>query len=274
MDTDIDVVIRAPQRPSSAFTTVHRRFAEAEDRFSRFRPGSALSHLNRGERVLDSDLAALCRLAIEAHQLTGGLFNPMILPSLVAAGYDTTFSEAAGGSPRPSPAHDPRHCLRIDGDSVELANGALDLGGIAKGWTVDQVVEALSQDFEDLLVNAGGDMRACGSEDDQPGWAVAIERPGAPGPAWEGRLHGALATSTTLRRRWQTADGAEAHHLIDPTTGLPATSPFAQVSAWAHQTWLAEVWAKAVLVGGLRGLGLAARAAMAALTLPAAEEPG
>ena len=63
-------------------------------------------------------------------------------------------------------------------------------------------------------------------------------------------MRGAVATSTTLKRRWRTDSGREAHHLIDPRSGLPAESPFAQVTAWGAETWRSEVWAKAVLIGG------------------------
>jgi thiamine biosynthesis lipoprotein len=59
-----------------------------------------------------------------------------------------------------------------------------------------------------------------------------------------------MATSSRLRRRWATTSGGEAHHLIDPRSGLPADTPYVQVTTWASETWRAEVWAKAVLIGG------------------------
>ena len=60
---------------------------------------------------------------------------------------------------------------------------------------------------------------------------------------------GAVATSTTLRRRWK-VDGRERHHLIDPWTGEPSESDLTLVSVVAGEAWMAEVLAKAELLRG------------------------
>lgn len=268
MDTDIDVIIEAEARPVAAFLSVRMLFEMQERRFSRFRPGSLLSRLNRGESIRDRHLERVCRLAIEGHARTGGLFNPMVLTALEGAGYDVTFSGVRGGSPRTMTIPDPADCLVIGGDEVSLRQGALDLGGIVKGWTADLGVELLRGEYEDVFINAGGDIRVAGAEPGADGWLVAVDSPlaGVPDP-WEGALRGAVATSTTLKRRWRTADGGFAHHLIDPGTGMPARSPFAQVTAWAAEAWLAEVWSKAVLIGGESAAEAAVRAGHAIVAI-------
>ncbi|MEP7216970.1 MAG: FAD:protein FMN transferase, partial [Anaerolineaceae bacterium] len=234
MDTDIDVIIESEDsvRPFGAFSGVRLLFETQEQRFSRFRPTSLVSRLNGGERVDDPWLAAACRMALEAHAFTGGLFNPLILESLERAGYATTFEEVSGGDPQPVPAPSPTEALIVVGSVVSLHHGRLDLGGIIKGWTVDLAVDMLARAEPNVLVNAGGDLRCAGDEEGNDGWLVTIATPGAKGDAWEGAIHGALTTSTSLKRRWTTASGGEAHHLIDPRTGLPGSSPFVQVSAW------------------------------------------
>ena len=252
METDVDVVVNSGAPAAGLFLATRVLFAEQERRFSRFVPTSLLSALNRGEEVHDGAFAAAVRLALEAHEVTGGLFNPMVLAALEDAGYDRTFADVATGVPRRQAVPDPRDALVLHGDRVALRRGRLDLGGIVKGWTVDLAVERLADGCDGVLVNAGGDLRAAGSEDAVEGWLVAVAAPGSDAQAWEGVLTGALATSTTLKRRWGTASGP-AHHIIDPRTGLPATSPYVQVTAWAAETWLAETWAKAVLVGGEGG---------------------
>lgn len=248
MGTEVDVVIEAASPPIDAFLSVRLLFERQEARFSRFRQGSLLTQLNRGQAVDDAAFATGCRLALEAHGFTGGAFNPMVLPALRDAGYDRTFELLAGGHPREQQVPDPAECIAIDGNCVHLRSGALDLGGLVKGWTVDLAIDLLRDCYDGVLVNAGGDMRTSGSEDGGSGWSVEVERPMG-GVAWEGRLSGALATSTTLRRRWIT-DGGSAHHLIDPGTGLPAGGPIAQVSVWGRETWRAESWAKAILIDG------------------------
>ncbi len=250
MDTQIDVFIESEgPPPAGAFVSARLLFEEQEQRFSRFRETSLLSRLNNGEVIESPWLARAIEMSFDAFELTGGLFNPMVLSALRRAGYDRTFSEVAGGAPAAVRVLDPKRTLRISGDRVELLAGQVDLGGIVKGWTSDLAAEALSRESANVFVNAGGDIRCAGSDGSGPGWAAEVEGPNG-GIAWSGRLTGAMATSTTLKRRWTTDDGGTAHHLIDPRTGRPAESAFAQVTAWSGACWLAEVWAKAVLIGG------------------------
>ena len=89
---------------------------------------------------------------------------------------------------------------------------------------------------------------------------MAVDGRGEDDVPWQGAMRGALATSTTRRRAWRTDAGGTAHHLIDPRTGVPADSAFDQVSVWAGETWLAEAWAKAVLIGGEAALEACAAA--------------
>ena len=49
--------------------------------------------------------------------------------------------------------------------------------------------------------------------------------------------HGALATSSIVRRSW----GPNLHHLIDPRTGRPAATDVVQASVWADTCVDAEV---------------------------------
>ena len=267
MNTDIDIEIAAPTRPHAAFISIRLLFEEQEQRFSRFRDSSLLSQLNRGEAVTNEMFAVACGMAIEACDFTAGLFNPMVLSALVEAGYDRTFEEVRGGAPRAQPVPHPRDCLVIRENTVTLANGQLDLGGIVKGWTADLAVEAFAAEYDGVLVNAGGDVRSAGSDSEGNPWQLAIERPGGGQPLWAGPVLGGCATSTTLRRQWNTASGTSAHHLIDPRTGLPSVSPLVQVTAWAPQAWRSEVWAKAVLIGGDEAASAAVMACVRSLSV-------
>ena len=144
MDTDIDVFIESEETPSpAAFVGVRLLFEQQEERLSRFRPTSLLSRLNGGETIDDPWLARAIMMAIDAHELTDGYFNPMVLPALRQAGYDRTFAEIEGGVIAGSRVPDPKKVLRVSGTTVELLAGQLDLGGIVKGWTTDLAAESL-----------------------------------------------------------------------------------------------------------------------------------
>ena len=272
MNTDVEVLAErsSPMPPLDVFIGAKLLFEEQEQRFSRFRSGSLLSRVNAGQQIKDESLAHVCRMAIEAWEFTGGRFNPMVLDALTAAGYDRSF-EMVGeqGEPRTQTVPSPADALRFDGDQVSLTYGQLDLGGIVKGWTVDLLVERYSPGLDGLFVNAGGDLRCAGSEGDVDGWRASIDGGAAGATPWEGAMRGAVATSTSAKRRWRTAAGSLAHHLIDPATGRPSTSEIVQASVWADECWRAEAWAKAVVIGGRDALALCRGAGMAALAITA-----
>jgi FAD:protein FMN transferase len=135
---------------------------------------------------------------------------------------------------------------------VRLPPGTgFDPGGIGKGLAADMICSELMADgAEGACVNLGGDLRVAGVAPDSGSWTVAVEHPWAPEPvAMLGLAGGAIATSTTLRRRWHTA-GEVRHHLIDPQTGQTSDSDVNLAAVVAAEAWVAEVIAKAVLLAG------------------------
>ena len=101
-----------------------------------------------------------------------------------------------------------------------------------------------------MCVNLGGDVRVDGEAPSGAAWTIDVDHPGYEHAlARIGLARGAVATSTTLRRRWAVA-GEDRHHLIDPATAQPATSDLAFVTVVSGHAWMAEVLAKAVLLHG------------------------
>src|SRR5581483_11769885 len=105
-----------------------------------------------------------------------------------------------------------------------------------------------------VCVNLGGDLRVEGRAPDGA-WTVAVEHPRAPEPlAHLALANGAVASSTTLKRRWPRrgagGDGYEAHHLIDPSTGEPSDTDIEFATVIAGEAWRAEALAKGVLLRG------------------------
>jgi len=248
---------------------------DLEQRWSRFRPDSTLCSLNAGagtDVVVDRETADLVGLALEAWAATGGRFDPTVLDALEAIGYRRSFEQApvvpgvAAAAPAPGMGG-----VRIDpvAASVRLPVGVrLDLGGIGKGRAADLVVAHLvERAVAGVCVDLGGDVRLAGVPPHGAGaWAVAVDDPLDPGEdlAVVHLLDGAVTTSSRLRRRWPTAAGEEAHHLVDPGTGRPAASGLVSVTVVSAGAAWGEVHAKAALVAGpdagaglLDGAGLA-----------------
>ena len=254
------VVIGGPDRLAGDAVA---RIDDLEHRWSRFLPTSEVSRLNEragSPLIVSADTRLLVERAVEGWRMTGGGFDPLLLPAIVAAGYRSDFAAlTSSGAPiEPGPVA-PRPlvaCTDIElGDEwVRLPEGTgFDPGGIGKGLAADLVVgELLAAGAEGACVNLGGDLRVAGPGPSGP-WTVALEHAWCEQPfVLLGLGAGAVATSTTLRRRWTTTDGTEQHHLIDPVTGRPSTSDLTHASVVAGQAWTAEVLAKAVLLRGSR----------------------
>ncbi len=242
-------------------------FFRVEERLSRFRPESELSRLNREGRLENPSPELLAALAVaeEGFKLTAGLFDPRVGRLLRGFGYDRDFSllasaedewppplpQGAGLGEAVSAGASGRGWWRVEGDLVVLDPGVeIDLGGVAKGLTVDWAAEVL-RDEGAFFVEAGGDMVL--GEPLEECWRVGVEDPLDPSRDLLvlGLGGGAVASSSVTKRRWVLA-GAFYHHLVDPRTGQPATSALA-ATALAPTCARAEVLAKAALLLGPSG---------------------
>jgi thiamine biosynthesis lipoprotein len=232
------------------------RIDALEHRWSRFRPDSEVSELNRkaGDAVrVSADTLALVRRALDAWKLTGGLFDPTVLGDVLRAGYDRSFDArvpfaCAGSSDLALGAAD----VELDGDTVRLPAGTgFDPGGLGKGLAADLLVhEVHDRGAAGACVNLGGDVRVAGTGPKGDDWTIALNHPARPTPlARVGIRDGGVATSTTLRRRWH-VEGQVRHHIIDPTTGRPSSSDITFASVVAGSAWAAEALATAIVLRG------------------------
>jgi thiamine biosynthesis lipoprotein len=228
---------------AAARRAVERLFAEREQRFSRFLPDSELSRLNRSTRPLvavSAEFASTLAVALDAAAQTDGLVDPTLGRAVAGAGYDRDFAEV-GDDERPA-APGPRgrwREIRVQGSLVERpVDVELDLAGVVKALAVDAAADLLDGPG---WVSAGGDIATRGAVD------VAL-----PGGGAARLVSGGMATSGTVRRRWR-RDGILQHHLVDPGTGRPSTSPWEQVTVAGGSCLGADVAAKAAFLLGDRG---------------------
>jgi thiamine biosynthesis lipoprotein len=236
-----DVVLAGATDPE--FTAVERLFARRERTFSRFLDNSELNRVNdhSGRTTLvTAEFAAMVELSLTAADQTQGLVDPTLGLALEAAGYDRDFATLADDPlPTAPPAPSRLGDLRLRGRLLELpANVKLDLNGVVKAQTVDDALAILHGEG---YVSAGGDLASRGS------LSVAL-----PGGEAVHLVAGGLATSGSDRRRWRRG-GALQHHLIDPRSGRPAASPWAQVTVCGRTCVGADIAAKAAFLLGRDG---------------------
>ena len=101
----------------------------------------------------------------------------------------------------------------------------LDVGGIAKGYAVEQVSQyIIEQGFTDGLISVGGNVRSFGYKgEDKQLWSIGIQSP----ERGSADLYTVEITDKSLVTsgdyiRYYTVDGKRYHHIIDPETLMPA----------------------------------------------------
>jgi thiamine biosynthesis lipoprotein len=192
----------AAQAAQAAFDLVDR----LERDLSRFVPNSditRINHLTPGDRTRVSASTLEC-LAIARHMfdLTSGTFDISI-----GTGLSTLILDVDEGAVQ-----------------VERAGVALDLGGIGKGYAVDQMADVLEEwGLERSLLHGGfSSMLALDGPDPDNGWALTFSDPHDPARVLE-RL--------SLRHTALGASGIrKTDHVVDPRSGVPIRE---RLASWA-----------------------------------------
>lgn len=123
--------------------------------------------------------------------------------------------------------------------------GGYDLGGVAKGWAVDQVADRLmAEGVTDFLFEFGGEIVARRHSPSGDGWEIGIEKPEP--------LTGEIAFTIRLRDECIATSGnyQQASHLKDGRTGTTLGGPLRSVSVVMPTCAEADAWATALFVLG------------------------
>ncbi len=221
----------------------------------------------------------IANLVLESRQLetaSGGRFNPAIGKLVALWGFHT--SDYPISQPVPDAAavaallqtHPSSLDIQVQpaGDGLWQASSSnravqLDFGGIAKGYAVDQAIELLrTKGIRHAIVNAGGDLRAIGSNAGRS-WRVAIENPlGGVVGILEIDTDEAVFTSGNYQRFGEDESGYRYAHILDPRTGRPVVDVLSATVVMANGT-RADAAATALVVAGrkewrevARGMGI------------------
>jgi len=237
-------------------------FREVEDALSIYREESRISELNRlaGKKAVGVDARTfkVLRKAIEFNRLTGGAFDITVAPVLELWGFGRNKERGVPGESKLKKA-----LMLVGSDKILLDEKAhtvrfgfpgmkIDLGGIAKGYAIDEAVKALKNaGVKAALVNAGGDIYALGKKG-KDGWVTGIAH-----PRRRGRIlaklklaNKAIVTSGDYEKYFILA-GQRYSHIINPKTGYPVKQNFpVSVTVLAEDCITADALATAVFVLG------------------------
>lgn len=126
----------------------------------------------------------------------------------------------------------------------------LDVGGIAKGYAVEQIAKQMKKSgMNGYILNVGGNVRIVGNRPDKEKWKVGIENPNPndtenPYIEYLSLSEMSLVTSGSYQR-FYTVNGKNYHHIIDPNTLYPAEY-FTSVSVLCKDSGLADALSTAL----------------------------
>ncbi len=274
-----DIVLEKTKEDSArkAFREIRTIFEKNEKIFSRFRPDSELSKINQnlGKEIrVSPEMLEVLELCLKFNKISEGYFDPRVIENLERIGYDKDFK-----------SHDfnDRSGKEIFLEKIEggleddliidarmravTIKKRIDTTGIAKGYTVDEAANYLSEKgFQNFIVDAGGDMLAQGVNDEGEDWRIGIE--GLEDDRLMLKLKNeGIATSGISRKRW-TIGGRKFHHLVNPKDPENFSYEIKTVTVIAEKTVEADGRAKVlVLMGKEKGLEFADRHDLKALFL-------
>lgn len=241
MDTVMEVAAYGP-KAEKAVQETEGQIKALENQLSRTKADSLVSGLNRDGSIrhLTYDYWNLIARAKEYRDATNGAFDITIAPVMDAWGFtgdsfrvpeqselDTLLKKVNS---------DAIQMLGSPSDSVTLGEGqAIDLGGIAKGYTSDWVEQTFrANGIESGKISLGGNVFVLGGKPDGSDWRVGIKDPrNESGLAAILSLRDAYAITSGGYERYFEENGKTYHHIIDPSTGYPADSGLLSVTVVA-----------------------------------------
>lgn len=265
-----DFVLTLPNEPgaNAAARQVFALFHHIGNEMSEWRPNSPLSKVNReaGKKAVrvPEDLRALIHRGIDIGNETHGAFD------ITWAALWPLWNFTAAHPKVPDPAKVARQDALVDYRKVEVNDAAgtvklpavgmkIGLGGIAKGWALDQASDLLSKDhIHDYLIVAGGQVMASGLKDGRP-WEIGIRDPrGGQGDYFATVPVSDTSVSTSGDyERFFLVNGIRYHHILDPRTGMP-TRGLRSATVVSPDATLADALSTALMVMGKeKGLALA-----------------
>jgi len=215
----------------AAIDAVMDEMRRIDREMSPFKPESELSRINREAAdhpvPISAEMFDILSRSIDFSKLSGGAFD--ITFSSVGFMYDyrrhikPTDAEIA----KALPGINYRHML-LDAEhrTVRFTRHGMriDLGGIGKGYAVDNCIAILQKrGITHALVTAGGDSRVLGDREGRP-WMVGIRDPRRKDNvvAVIPLVNSAISTSGDYERYFE-VNGVRYHHIINPKTGKSAT---------------------------------------------------
>lgn len=261
----VTVFTHDEERGRDAIEAAFTEIARVEALTSRHAEEGEVSRINgqgrREERFpVSRELATILERSLHFSRLSGGAFDVTVAPLIVLWLGPEGVRVPSGAAVRAAlPKVDYRKLTVNTGTgTLTLPVGmAVDLDGIAKGHAVDRAVRVLRlRGIEAAIVDAGGNIGLLGAPPRGGMWRVGIKHPREDGLVGTLLLErGSVATSGDYQH-FTVVNGVRYHHLLDPSTGRPASGVMS-VTVTAARAIDADALSTAVFVlGAEKGMTL------------------
>jgi thiamine biosynthesis lipoprotein len=203
---------------------------------------------------VSDETAALVQDALDICESTDGAFDISIAPVMDLWGFYTKDFYVPNNDELAAELEKVNYKnITVEDNTISVSeNSQLDLGGIAKGYLSNRIMEIFTQDgVTSGIISLGGNVQTLGKKIDGSDWKVAIQNPDD--ETYIGGLaisDMAVITSGGYQRYFE-QDGVIYHHIINPKTGYPAESGVKSVSIVSDNGTLADGLSTALFVMGL-----------------------
>jgi thiamine biosynthesis lipoprotein len=263
MAVDFEVVVYAADEllAEKAIIAAFEKIAKLDDILSDYDSESELSRLSataggKDAVALSDDLFRVLAASQRVSVSSGGAFDVTVGP-LTKLWRRARRQKELPTAERVAEARNAvgyqKLCLDLDRRTAILSSPGmrLDLGGIAKGFAVDEALKAIHKlGITRALVRGSGDIAAGDPPPGEKGWKVGLAPLDADAqPVHFISLANAAVSTSGDSRQHLIVDGRRYSHLIDPRIGTPVEGR-SSVSVIAPTGMLADALASAVSVLG------------------------
>jgi len=250
-----------PEQLDAALADLREVAIEFEMALSRTRPTSEITRLNDAAGAWVELSQCTFDLVAKSHaycEASGGVFD-------VTMGSVTplwNFHEGVVPSREQldaALAHVDWRMIEVDPQarSVRLADpkARLDLGGIAKGYIADALVDVLrAHGCDCAFVNLGGNVLTLGAKPNGDPWRIGVRDPKAPEQmrAVVSAVGKSVVTSGLYERNF-TKDGVFYHHILDPKSGMPVATDVAGATIVSDRSLDGDGYSTTLFALGVEG---------------------
>lgn len=257
MDTVVEIRVTG-RNAKAAIDAAFAEMERVEKVFSRHFEDSIVARINQqaGQWVdVTDEVIALLQKALEYSELSDGAFDVTVGRLIDLWGF------GSGSNRVPSHTEIVQALTTVGYRGVEIdlskkrvripSGTVLDLGGIAKGYAVDQGRKVLeAKGVKSGMIYAGGDITTIGAKADGSAWRVGVQHPRQSTEliAIIEMKNKTIVTSGDYERFFMD-NGTRYHHILDPRTGYPA-SDVISVTIYGGQATDADALSTTVFVLG------------------------